>query len=55
MLETRDDGGGLRDPGASGGYGLDAMRKRVEQVSGSVTVGPAPGAGTVVRIEVPVP
>jgi signal transduction histidine kinase len=54
VLETRDDGRGLAGSDASGGYGLDAMRSRVEQVSGTVTVESAPGVGTVVRIEVPV-
>jgi signal transduction histidine kinase len=54
VLETRDDGGGMGCSEPSGGYGLGAMRSRVEQVSGKVTVESPPGSGTVVRIEVPV-
>jgi signal transduction histidine kinase len=54
-LEVTDDGVGLPDDtGRSGGYGLNAMRARVEQVSGELTVDAAPGRGTTVRLEVPV-
>ncbi|GAB3975724.1 sensor histidine kinase [Plantactinospora veratri] len=59
LLTVTDDGRGLAastgsDP-ASGGYGLTAMRARVAQASGVLTVGPgtAEGAGTTVRVELP--
>ncbi|MEQ4299828.1 sensor histidine kinase [Plantactinospora sp. B6F1] len=59
VLTVTDDGRGLTatsgaDP-AAGGYGLTAMRARVEQASGVLTIGPGTpaGAGTTVRIELP--
>jgi signal transduction histidine kinase len=57
-LEVRDDGRGF-DPAAApravagGGYGLVAMRERVEAVAGDLVVESAPGQGTAVRVEVP--
>jgi signal transduction histidine kinase len=68
LLEVVDDGSGFSGPGASGanassinasgagapgGYGLLGMRARVEQVSGTLEVVSAPGAGTTVRVEIP--
>jgi signal transduction histidine kinase len=51
-LTVRDDGKGLSaEPG--GGYGLAAMRGRVEQVDGTLRVDSAPGTGATVRVEVP--
>ena len=51
-LTVRDDGKGLSaEPG--GGYGLAAMRGRVEQVDGALRVDSAPGTGATVRVEVP--
>ncbi len=51
-LTVRDDGNGFgADTG--GGYGLTAMRGRVEQVSGTLRVDSVPGTGTTVRVEVP--
>jgi signal transduction histidine kinase len=55
VLETQDDGCGLAGSAGTGGYGLDGMRSRVEQLSGTVAVTSEPGAGTLVRVEVPVP
>lgn len=52
-VTVTDDGRGF-DPGeASGGYGLDAMRARVEQVSGTLRIDSIPGRGSTVRVEVP--
>jgi signal transduction histidine kinase len=51
-LTVRDDGAGFgADTGD--GYGLAAMRNRVEQVSGTLRVDSVPGTGTTVRVEVP--
>ena len=51
-LTVRDDGNGFgADTG--GGYGLAAMRGRVEQVAGTLRVDSVPGTGTTVRVEVP--
>ncbi|KXK61621.1 hypothetical protein AWW66_12750 [Micromonospora rosaria] len=55
LLEVTDDGAGFTPDTTTGGYGLDAMRARVEQVHGTLTVRSAPGAGTTVRVEVPYP
>ncbi|NUT32510.1 MAG: sensor histidine kinase [Hamadaea sp.] len=52
VLEVRDDGTGIGGD-AGGGYGLTAMRGRVEEVRGSLTVTSASGRGTLVRVEVP--
>ncbi|MFB9238833.1 sensor histidine kinase [Plantactinospora siamensis] len=54
VLEIRDDGRGFPEPAAGAGYGLAGMRSRVEQVAGTLCVSSEPGAGTVVRAEVPV-
>lgn len=57
-LDIYDDGKGF-DPAAaappsdSGGYGLRAMRQRVEQLGGVFSVESAPGEGTVVVAQLP--
>ncbi len=56
-----DDGKGLPDAerlgprgdGLEGGFGMSGMRERAELVGGEVELAPAPGRGTVVRLEVP--
>jgi len=50
-LTLRDNGIGFDPPRP--GYGLTGMRHRVEQVGGSMRVDSAPGAGTLVEVEVP--
>ena len=58
-LDIYDDGAGF-DPGAAappshtGGYGLRAMRQRVEQLGGTFSVQSAPGDGTIVAAQLPV-
>jgi signal transduction histidine kinase len=52
LLEVRDQGSGF-DPGTlAPGYGLGAMRTRVEQVGGRLIIRSAPGAGTTVKAEI---
>ena len=55
-LTVRDDGRGF-DPQAPGvrsrRLGLTSMRERAESVGGRVRVESKPGAGTAVRVEVP--
>jgi signal transduction histidine kinase len=51
-LSVADNGVGLDDEN-TGGFGLRGMRTRVAQVGGSMTVGPTPGGGTTVTVEVP--
>ena len=58
VLEVRDDGRGF-DPAADrpddvgGGYGLVAMRERIEALAGDLVVESRPGHGTAIRAEVP--
>jgi signal transduction histidine kinase len=69
VLDVRDDGRGFdpdlssppdRDRAAvdghppSGGFGLIAMRQRIEGVSGRLQVESEPGAGTAISVSVPV-
>ena len=57
MLDVQDNGIVLENappPSNGGGYGLVAMRKRVSQVGGSVTVESEPGEGTTVVIQLPI-
>ncbi|MBB6406694.1 sensor histidine kinase [Arthrobacter sp. AZCC_0090] len=59
-LDVFDDGRGF-DPAAvpppsdKGGYGLRAMRQRVEQLGGVFSVESSPGQGTVVAAQLPLP
>jgi signal transduction histidine kinase len=56
-----DDGRGLpaggpsgpRGDGLEGGFGLSGMRERAELVGGELTLAPAPGQGTRVRLTIP--
>ncbi|PRX06211.1 UNVERIFIED_ORG: signal transduction histidine kinase [Actinomadura viridilutea] len=52
VLQVRDDGEGF-DPDAARGFGLRGMRERVAQAGGRLEVDSAPGAGTVLTVEVP--
>ena len=63
VLDVQDDGIGF-DPakfqaplaaGATGGFGLAAMRERVEQLGGTLLVESAPDEGTTLVVEIPVP
>jgi signal transduction histidine kinase len=51
-VEVSDDGSGFDDAALHGGYGLGAMRNRVEQVGGRLSVHSVLGQGTTVRTEV---
>ncbi|MGP4031044.1 sensor histidine kinase [Pseudarthrobacter sp. 1C304] len=57
-LDIYDDGAGfdpqsLAPPSDAGGYGLRAMRQRVERLGGVFSVESAPGEGTIVAAQVP--
>lgn len=57
-LDIYDDGAGfdletLSPPSESGGYGLRAMRRRIEQLGGTFNVESAPGEGTFIAALVP--
>jgi signal transduction histidine kinase len=57
-LDVRDDGRGFAPgrtcPRADGGFGLVAMRQRIEGLSGTVQVESEPGGGTGISARVPV-
>jgi signal transduction histidine kinase len=58
-LDIYDDGTGFdpkaaAPPSDAGGYGLRAMRQRVEQLGGVFSVESAPGEGTIVAAQLPV-
>jgi signal transduction histidine kinase len=60
VLDVQDDGVGF-DPRSTGpaspeegGFGLAAMRQRVDRLGGSMVVESAPGAGTTLVVELPV-
>lgn len=59
MLDVQDDGVGLggAEPlshsGLSGGYGLQAMRERIEACGGTLTLESDPGEGTTLVIAIP--
>ncbi|QYF88651.1 sensor histidine kinase [Arthrobacter sp. PAMC25284] len=57
-LDVFDDGAGfnpesLAPPSGAGGYGLRAMRQRVEQLGGVFSVESSPGEGTIVAAQLP--
>ncbi|AXB42332.1 sensor histidine kinase [Amycolatopsis albispora] len=52
-LDVRDDGSGF-DPVRAGGFGLVAMRQRIEELSGTLRIESAPGAGAGISARVPV-
>ena len=56
-LDVRDDGAGFKvpdDPDARGaGFGLTAMRQRVNRVAGTLDIESEPGGGTAVSARVP--
>jgi signal transduction histidine kinase len=54
-IEIRDDGLGFEPDAAVRGFGLAAMRGRVEESGGSVDVDSAPGRGTRVQVLIPSP
>jgi signal transduction histidine kinase len=52
-LRVRDDGAGGADPAR--GSGLIGLRDRVEAVGGKLEIESPPGAGTSLRVDIPVP
>ena len=57
LLDVRDDGTGFTpgEParGDGTGFGLQAMRQRVQRVAGTLAIESAPGEGTAVNVQVP--
>lgn len=57
VLDVQDDGAGLdgaSPPPFGGGFGLKAMRERVEQLGGKMLVESEAGEGTTLMIEMPI-
>jgi signal transduction histidine kinase len=57
VLDVQDNGVSFAGAAASplsGGYGLQAMRERVEQCGGSVTLESEPGEGTTLVVSIPI-
>jgi two-component sensor histidine kinase len=52
-IEIRDDGSGFTPGSEVGGFGLNAMRGRVEESGGTVEVESTPGHGTRVQVLIP--
>jgi signal transduction histidine kinase len=55
-LDVRDDGAGFAQPGernGGGGFGLIAMRQRVNRLAGTLEIESEPGAGTAVSASLP--
>ena len=55
VLEVSDQGSGFDPDSPHGGLGLDSMRERAASVAAGLSVRSRPGAGTTVRLTVPVP
>lgn len=57
LLQVSDDGDGFRpatlDPQQSGHFGLTSMQERVERIGGRFTIDTVPGAGTHIRVDLP--
>jgi signal transduction histidine kinase len=54
-MEIRDDGVGFDSTAQHPGhYGLESMRSRAEELGALLTLRSTPGAGTIVRVEIPV-
>lgn len=54
VLSVSDDGAGFEAANGSSGHGLRSMQRRAEGLHGTLDVTSAPGAGTQVRLAVPV-
>ena len=52
-VRVRDDGVGFDPEASEPGYGLPAMRARVGQIGGTLSLATGPGRGTAIRAEVP--
>jgi signal transduction histidine kinase len=55
VLEVADQGSGFDPASPGGGLGLGSMRERAASVAGTLRISSRPGAGTTVRLTVPVP
>jgi signal transduction histidine kinase len=54
VVDVQDDGSGFDTDNPPAGFGLAAMRQRVDGLGGTLTIENAPGDGTTVAVTVPV-
>jgi len=52
-MSLQDDGCGFDPGGIQGGWGLESMKERAEELRGTMELRSAPGEGTLVRIALP--
>lgn len=52
-IEVTDNGQGMQETITGGGYGLGNLRRRADDLGGSLTIESPPGGGTVLRWSVP--
>ncbi len=52
-LDVRDDGSGFDPAAARDGFGLIAMRQRIESLAGTLRIESEPGLGTGISARVP--
>ncbi|MFF1818910.1 sensor histidine kinase [Kribbella sp. NPDC058245] len=53
-LDVRDDGTGFTTAPTEGGFGLTAMRQRVESLAGTLAIESEPGTGTTIAVNLPI-
>jgi PAS domain S-box-containing protein len=53
LLEIRDDGRGFKPAEASGGRGLENIRRRTDEIGAQVEFISEPGTGSIVRVRIP--
>ena len=53
-MSGKDDGVGFNSRDAPGGYGLDNMRRRAEEIGGTFSISRAGDAGADVRVRLPI-
>ncbi len=54
-VRVTDDGVGIDAARRNNGLGLKGIRERVMELQGSMSIGPAPGRGTLLAIDLPLP
>lgn len=53
VIDVQDDGSGFSEGAAPAGVGLAAMRERLDELGGSLTIESAPGEGTTIAATLP--
>jgi signal transduction histidine kinase len=53
QLSIRDDGRGFDPAVPAPGHGLSSLRRRAQQLSGTIRIESAPNSGTRIEVEIP--